>query len=350
MAQTMESSQSQLEGPMAMAGLNGLSSPAGMPAATVPTTPGGPQALSEAGSRTADINKLVGQMQSPEAGDNKALDQMVKNLTAKQMHRSMPGQNPMAADPSVTAAVAASPGASAPTAPAQPAAFAGLGAMFGGAGTRKDGTADDSGDDSSDTLGMNSALAADNRSGNNENIKGDFQSQLTAKAAPGQPQTMAVPDLVQQAHVMVRDGGGDLKVTLHPEGLGEVAMRVSVNDGKVSVQMITESDEAKKLIERQIGDLKSGLAQNHLQVDSIKVDTATNLGKQLEQQYHEAQRQQAQMNLEQFRQDQQGWRRSFFETGAVNPYRGQSDAPRDVRNPVSAAARSTSSRRLDLVA
>lgn len=344
----MESNPS--ETPYAMAGLAGMTPQAGVPSAAVPSAPGGAQALSEGGGRAADLNKLVGQMQAPGAGDNRAMDQMVRNLSTRQMRHSAMAQAPLNADPAATAA-ASTPGVAAPTAAAQPATFAGLNGIMGGGSSHKDSSGDDSGDDATDTMGMNSALAADNRAASNQNVKGDFQAQL-AKAAPGQPQTMGVPDLVQQAHIMVRDGGGDMKVTLHPEGLGEVAMRVSVNDGKVNVQMITQSDEAKRLIEHQIGDLKTGLTQNHLQVDSIKVDTATNLGKQLEQQYHDAQRQQAQMNLEQFRQDQQGWRRSFFETGSVNPYRGQAEAPRDVRNPaaVAASARNSNSRRLDLVA
>lgn len=161
---------------------------------------------------------------------------------------------------------------------------------------------------------------------------------------------MTIPDLVQQAHVMVKDGGGEMKVTLHPDGLGEVAMRVSVDGGRVNVQMITESDAAKKLIEHQIGDLKSSLTAQHLQVDGIKVDTATNLGKQLEQQYQDAQRQQAHQNLEQFRQDTGGWKRSFFETASVNPYAGQAQLPRDVHAPSASSVKRPSERRLDLVA
>ncbi len=140
-----------------------------------------------------------------------------------------------------------------------------------------------------------------------------------------------------------------MKVKLNQDGLGEVAMKVNVEHGKVSVQMITESDEAKLLIERELADLKNQLQANHLQVDTIKVDTASNLGKQLDQQYQEAHRQMAQQTLEQFRQDHQGWRRSFFEVPGVRQYKGQSEAPRDAAAPTGSARRA-GSRRLDLVA
>jgi flagellar hook-length control protein FliK len=301
----------------------------------------------------SEINGLVNQMQQIsqqpqqlQTEDKKSIDQLVKTFTSRQM-KSAP-EMAMAAAPMAAPAVAGMQTVQAP-AHASPEALNALNGIF--AGGRKDhDAANEDGDDQGGSKNIAQALTpSEARMNANEAVKGDFQAALAAKNQG--PQQMAVPELVQQAHLMVKDGGGDMKVTLHPDGLGEVALRVSVNDGKVNVQMITESDEAKKLIERQIGDLKSGLTQNHLQVDSIKVDTATNLGKQLEQQYQDAQRQQTQASMEQFRQDGGGqWRRSFFETGVVNPYHTQGDAPRDTQAPVAARARSDGSRRLDLVA
>ena len=61
-------------------------------------------------------------------------------------------------------------------------------------------------------------------------------------------QAMPVNDLVSQAHMMMKDGGGEMRVVLTPEGLGEVAMKISVDGNKVNVQMITQSDDAKKLL------------------------------------------------------------------------------------------------------
>lgn len=183
----------------------------------------------------------------------------------------------------------------------------------------------------------------------NTNVNGprpEFQAELN-KAAE---RPMGVSDLVDKAQIMVHEGGGEMKVTLTPDGLGEVAMKVSVNEGKVQVHMITESDEAKRLIERQLGDLKSQLHSNQLQVDTIKIDTATNLGKQLEQQYQDAQRQATQTAWEQFRQDNQGWRRSFFEVPSARLYKGQGDALRDVEAPSNLSSRKNVNRRLDLVA
>jgi len=298
------------------------------------------------------MSGLLAQMQAQSQNnadapeDKKSIDQLIRGFN-RQSVKAAPQMAMAAAPEAAPMAVSMQTAAPAPSLSPQT-----LGALNGIVASAKHDSAGDDGstdDGTQDLSQLNTALAADQRHGDGSAVKGDFQAQMN-KAA-GQAQAMGVPDLVQQAHVMVRDGGGEMKVTLHPDGLGDVAMHVSVNDGKVSVQMITESDEAKKLIERQIGDLKSGLTQNHLQVDSIKVDTATNLGKQLEQQYQDAHRQQLQAAMEQFRQDTQGWRRSFFEAGPVNPYHSQGDAPRDVKAPTSAAnAKARSARRLDLVA
>src|SRR4029077_14184042 len=114
--------------------------------------------------------------------------------------------------------------------------------------------------------------------------------------------SMPVHDLVEQAHIMVKDGGGEMRVVLQPEGMGEVVMKVSVNGDKVNVQAITQSDEAKRVLESGFKTLKDGLNVHKLNLEGIKVDTMQSLGKQMEQQYQDSQRQQARGFLEQFHQ------------------------------------------------
>jgi flagellar hook-length control protein FliK len=205
---------------------------------------------------------------------------------------------------------------------------------------------EEDGEYTSDASYLASGLVGDQKFAGANGPSAEFQAEL-AKAAQ---EPMSVSDLVDKAQVMVVEGGGEMKVTLTNEGMGEVAMKVSVQDGKVQVQMITESDEAKKMIERQLSDLKASLQSNDLKLDTIKIDTATNLGKQFEQQYEQAQRQSTASAWEQFRQDNQGWRRSFFETPSAKLYKGQGEAPRDIQAPTANAQRKNINRRLDLVA
>lgn len=305
--------------------------------ATNPVTGASTEATEAA---TSELNSLLEKMKAPTGDEKKSMQEMVKNFTSKQNLNAAGNAGAIAA---TTANVAPAHAATAPSA----AAMSALNLIL--SGKLDHGTVgEDAGDDGADASQYLGATAlTETRANGIQQAKGEFQATLAQQATP---QVMTAPELVQQAQLMVRDGGGEMKVTMHPEGMGEVAMRVSVDNGKVQVQMITESDEAKKLIERSLGELKSGLSQNNLHVESIKVDTATNLGKQLEQQYHEAQRHNAQQNMEQFRQDSQGWRRSFFDTPAVRNYPSQNQAPRDIQSSNAANAKKAGQRRLDLVA
>lgn len=207
-------------------------------------------------------------------------------------------------------------------------------------------------DDNSDDPADGSKIAIDDAAINSQNaftVNGKGDAQATQELKKNMP-AMAVPDLVQQAHVMMKDGGGEMNVVLAPEGLGQVAMKVSVKDGKVSVEAVTQSDEAKKMLQDSFHALHDTLNAHHLSLESIKVDTASNVQTQLEQQYRDAQRNQAQQFLENFHQDNRNWRQSFFDIPGAQVYRSQSQRPGMGAPTTTANNRSSSSRRLDLVA
>jgi len=317
---------------------NAVTPPMAAPVAALGKAPVSPQQRA--------LDELTAQMQPVDSKD-KSVDQLLQKFMQGQAPLGgAKGMSAAAAAPAMEAASAANAAASA--APAGPTISASaLNGLLAALDADSSGS-EESGQEFSDANYMNAPLAAAGSKLDAPIASAqDFQAAL-GQVKPGAP--MDVPELVQQAQLMVRDGGGEMKVTLNQEGLGEVAMRVSVDQGKVNVQMITESDEAKKLIERGLSELKSSLTSNNLQVSDIKIDTATNLGKQLEQQYQDAQRQMTQSGWEQFRQDNQGWRRGFFDTASARVYKGQGEAPRDVQAPTGPASRRAGSQRLNLVA
>ncbi len=81
-----------------------------------------------------------------------------------------------------------------------------------------------------------------------------------------------VQQMMKQAQYLIKKGGGEAKIQMAPEGIGQVHMKMTVLDGKVNLEMQAETKEAKKLIESSIGDLKTHLAQHQLAVDQVKVD------------------------------------------------------------------------------
>jgi len=198
-----------------------------------------------------------------------------------------------------------------------------------------------------------------------------LQAQLGAAGVMFDSNLQATPDemqkniteLIQQAQVMMKKGGGEMKLQMTPEGLGQVHLRVSVQDGQVQVQMLTESDAAKKLLENGLNDLKSNLTAQKLHVESLKVDAAADSAfKKFEQGFQDSQREQARQFasdfLGQFRDDRQGFYQGFMERPNLKGYgRNQNRAqvePAPVDAAQSAASQRSrdgqSSRRLDLVA
>lgn len=178
----------------------------------------------------------------------------------------------------------------------------------------------------------------------------NFSDALEVPVAGLEPkETFSTEDLIQEARLMVKDGGGEVKVILEPEGLGEVAMKVSVHGDKVNVEVITESDTAKKMLEKGMGDLRSHLQASNLSLETLKVDTAAQMEQNLERQYEDAQRQQAQHFMENFRQGNQEFKRGFFDMPGARLYQSQTKT----KAPAVEAAPSTKAkegRRLNLVA
>ncbi len=81
-----------------------------------------------------------------------------------------------------------------------------------------------------------------------------------------------IDEIIQQSQILIKKGGGEMKVQLQPEGLGQVQLKISVQDGQVQVEMLTDSNDAKKAIEHSLQDLKVGLSSHQLEVASIRVD------------------------------------------------------------------------------
>ena len=84
----------------------------------------------------------------------------------------------------------------------------------------------------------------------------------------------SVNDVIQKAQVIARQGGGQVKVQLNSEGLGQVDLKVDVKDGNVNVQMLTDHVEAKKALEGAVSELRTALSTQKLNVEGIKVDVS----------------------------------------------------------------------------
>jgi flagellar hook-length control protein FliK len=175
----------------------------------------------------------------------------------------------------------------------------------------------------------------------------------------GDTTTSNAQNLVRNAQILMKSGGGEMKMQLKPEGVGEVTLKVAVKDGQVAIQMMTESDSAKKMLESNLDDLKTSLAQHKLHVDALKIEVGGELAKQRFEQAQqdtnrEQARQMAQDFMGQFREDRQGFRQGFFDQSGFRNYRQPSGNPLPAVETVVASSesqkKSTGERRLNLVA
>ena len=165
-----------------------------------------------------------------------------------------------------------------------------------------------------------------------------------------------VKALLDQAKIAIKKGGGDIEMALKPEGVGRVKLKVSVEDGNVSVQMMTENDTAKKMLEKGLGELKSSLAEHQLKVESLKVDVGSEIKKQMDQNQDSAREQARQFASDfmgRFNDERRGFRQGLMERPSIRrSYGPGAGRPEMAPAPVvsSRASGGSGSKRLDLVA
>lgn len=113
----------------------------------------------------------------------------------------------------------------------------------------------------------------------------EFKNQIAAPTFAGSEQHRAqmleknheenIQKVMNQAEYLVKQGGGEMKVSMSPDGMAEVQLKVLLQDGKVNIEMRTHDKTVKKLMEDSLTELKSGLAAHNLSVEHVKINTVT---------------------------------------------------------------------------
>lgn len=154
-----------------------------------------------------------------------------------------------------------------------------------------------------------------------ESLSGAVAS--TAPAAVDRPEdVMNVRNLIQGAQVLLRQGGGEMKVQMHPEGLGQVDLKVMVSDGKVDVQILAETADTKRLLEKNINDLRASLSGQKLEISDLKVDMSKSPEREANNDNNrDFNREQARQFLGQFRDEREAMRNGMFELPSMRQYK-----------------------------
>lgn len=94
------------------------------------------------------------------------------------------------------------------------------------------------------------------------------------------------------------NGISEAKIILFPEHLGQVDIRISIQNGQLMAHFMTEHGQAKDMLDHQMGQLRAALQAQGLQVEKLEVTQNESLHSQM---YHE----QRQPNSQQHQSEQQ---------------------------------------------
>lgn len=170
-----------------------------------------------------------------------------------------------------------------------------------------------------------------------------------------------IEKIMNQAQMVVRKGGGEATIKMNPEGLGEVHLKIMVKEGKVNVEMATETKEAKKLIENHLSDLKASLGDQKLTMESVKIESTLKSSSDHSQNHknpdfnQDQGRDNARQMFQQFREDNLNRREPFMEMPGIRAYAKSPSGPKPLQ-PVPEETRTRSLRadgrgeRMNLVA
>ena len=145
---------------------------------------------------------------------------------------------------------------------------------------------------------------------------------VTAKALDSAAHSQNTNEIVKQAEFLVKEGGGTAKIRLTPEGMGSVDLQVTMNQGRVQVELNTNDPQAKKLIQESITDLRSSLASHNFNLDHVKINNMSATADLSNQNFNSQSDARSNMN-QQFNQNS-NWNQQF---GRQEQHRGNGEAP-----------------------
>lgn len=138
-----------------------------------------------------------------------------------------------------------------------------------------------------------------------------FESVVKAAVASdvAASQEANVDNLVQSARTLIKDGGGEMQIKLNPDGLGAVNLKVGVQGGEVSIEILAQDNIVKKMFEDGMGDIRSALEMQNLKMDNFKVEVSQRTEQNVnDQQQDSANREFARDFMNQFRGERQAMR------------------------------------------
>ncbi len=97
-----------------------------------------------------------------------------------------------------------------------------------------------------------------------------FEAAKGAHGARPSAETV-LPQIVQRAQMILRDGSSEMRMQLVPEHFGKLEMKIVVHDGMVTARFMVENAQIKSMIEGNLSQLKQSLESMGFHIDSFAV-------------------------------------------------------------------------------
>ena len=125
-------------------------------------------------------------------------------------------------------------------------------------------------------------------------LQAEIVAEKTAKATAVATQAQTDPvkvmeQIIDRIKVLPADGFSEIRLTLKPETLGEVALRIATLNGIVTAMFVAENQRVKEIIESNLNQLKDSLQEQGLEVSQLSVSVGQGDAEERMNQYLKAQ-------------------------------------------------------------
>jgi flagellar hook-length control protein FliK len=117
------------------------------------------------------------------------------------------------------------------------------------------------------------------RGGVSELVAASFKYEASSLKAPSRTDYLIhrntdeiIGEIVKQFTLVARNGGGEARITLQPEFLGDLKLDLKLKGKEISTFILVESQAVKDLIVTRLNVLEQGLLQHGFSLGSFQVE------------------------------------------------------------------------------
>jgi flagellar hook-length control protein FliK len=93
-----------------------------------------------------------------------------------------------------------------------------------------------------------------------------FQQQIMS---PDLAQARA--DILQKAQMLVKDGGGSIRIDMGHQDLGKLDLALDLNQQDLELRLVTDSEKARELLSQELPRLKEALQEANINLKSVEI-------------------------------------------------------------------------------